>query len=46
MPDSTVGDNVIILGNSLVGGNIPNKEMWGGNPAQFIRQLKETWVID
>jgi acetyltransferase-like isoleucine patch superfamily enzyme len=32
-----VGSNVVIAAESLVAQNIPANEVWGGNPAKFIR---------
>jgi acetyltransferase-like isoleucine patch superfamily enzyme len=33
----TVGSNAVIAAESLVKQNIPANEVWGGNPAKFIR---------
>jgi len=33
----TVGENSIIGAGSVVSKNIPDNEIWGGNPAKFIR---------
>lgn len=50
---SFIGTNVIILkgtkigkfsvigAGSVVAGNVPDYEVWGGNPAKFIRKLTE-----
>jgi len=35
----TIGKNSIIGAGSVVTKNIPNNEVWGGNPAKFIRKL-------
>lgn len=35
----TVGDNAIIGACSVVTRSIPENEIWGGNPAQFIKKL-------
>lgn len=35
----TIGENSIIAAGSVVTHNIPNNEIWGGNPAKFIRKL-------
>ncbi len=35
-----VGEGAIIAAGSVVSKSIPNHEMWGGNPAKFIRKLK------
>jgi acetyltransferase-like isoleucine patch superfamily enzyme len=32
-----IGSNVIIAANSVVTKSIPDKQVWGGNPARFIR---------
>lgn len=34
-----IGKNTIIGAGSVVVGNIPDNEIWGGNPAQKIRKL-------
>ena len=34
-----VGRNSIIGAGSVVCNNIPDNEIWGGNPAQFIKQI-------
>jgi len=36
----TIGANSIIAAGSVVVKNIPNNEIWGGNPAMFIRIIK------
>ena len=36
----TIGANSIIGAASLVTTNIPDNEIWGGNPAKFIRKIK------
>jgi acetyltransferase-like isoleucine patch superfamily enzyme len=33
----TIGNNVIIAAGSVVSKDIPNNQIWGGNPARFIR---------
>jgi acetyltransferase-like isoleucine patch superfamily enzyme len=35
----SIGDNAIIGACSVVTKNIPENEIWGGNPAKFIRKL-------
>jgi acetyltransferase-like isoleucine patch superfamily enzyme len=35
----TVGDNSIIGAGSVVTRSIPSNEIWGGNPAQFIKAI-------
>lgn len=44
MPGSTIGENSIVLANAVVkmDTNIPANEVWGGNPAQFIKKLVAT----
>lgn len=34
----TIGNNVIIAAASVVSKNIPDNEIWGGNPAVFIKK--------
>ncbi len=33
-----IGENSIVAAGSVVGKNIPDNEIWGGNPAQFIKK--------
>jgi acetyltransferase-like isoleucine patch superfamily enzyme len=33
----TIGSNVIIAAGSVVFKDIPDNQIWGGNPARFIR---------
>lgn len=35
----TIGDNVVIGACSLVSKDIPSNEIWGGNPAKFIKLI-------
>lgn len=35
----TIGDNSVIAAGSVVSKEIPPNEIWGGNPAKFIRKL-------
>lgn len=35
----TIGENSIIAAGSVVTKNVPNNEIWGGNPAKFIKKL-------
>ena len=37
----TIGSNSVIGAASLVSTNIPANEIWGGNPARFIRKLDD-----
>lgn len=34
-----IGDNAILGAGSVVSKNIPANEIWGGNPAKFIRKI-------
>ncbi|MHA2039417.1 MAG: DapH/DapD/GlmU-related protein [Promethearchaeota archaeon] len=36
----TIGDNVLIGMGSVVTKNIPNDEVWAGNPAKFLKKIK------
>ena len=36
---SSIGKNSIIGAGSVVSGEIPANEIWGGNPAKFIRSI-------
>lgn len=35
----TIGENSIIAAGSIVSKSIPSNEIWGGNPAKFIRKI-------
>ena len=35
----TIGDKSIVAAGSVVVSDIPSGEVWGGNPAQFIRNI-------
>ena len=35
----TIGDNSIIAAGSVVTKSVPNNEIWGGNPAKFLRKV-------
>ena len=37
----TIGDDVIIGAGSIVTKDIPNGEVWAGNPAKFIKHKNE-----
>ena len=37
---SYIGNNVIIAAGSVVSQNIPDNQVWGGNPATFIKVRK------
>jgi len=36
----TIGENSVIGASSLVSADVPANEIWGGNPAKFIRKLQ------
>lgn len=36
----TIGENSIVAAGSVVASNIPSNEIWGGNPAKFIKKIK------
>ncbi len=38
---TNIGKDSIIGAGSVVSGNIPSNEIWAGNPARFIRKLRE-----
>ena len=44
----TIGENAVIGASSVVTKNIPDNEIWAGNPAHFIRKnsivAKATWA--
>lgn len=35
----TIGENSIVGAGSVVTRSIPSNQIWGGNPAKFIRNL-------
>ncbi|WP_295654513.1 acyltransferase [uncultured Mucilaginibacter sp.] len=37
-----IGSNVIIAAGSVVSKDIPDNQIWGGNPARFIKE-KQVW---
>ncbi|WP_103192495.1 acyltransferase [Formosa algae] len=37
----TIGENSIIGAGSVVTKSVPCNEIWGGNPAKFIRKIDE-----
>ena len=41
MPGITIGDDVVIGAGSIVTKDIPNGEVWAGNPAKYIKTTKE-----
>ena len=44
MPGVTVGNNVIIGANSTVTKNVPDGELWAGNPAKKISTTEEYYI--
>lgn len=38
----TIGENSIVAAGSVVSKDIPAYEIWGGNPARFIRKIEST----
>jgi len=41
MPGVNIGNNSIVAAGSVVTKNIPEGEVWGGNPARFIKTTKD-----
>lgn len=39
MKGVTIGDKAMICAGSVVTQDVPPLELWGGNPAQFIKRL-------
>tara|TARA_R110000803_G_scaffold31479_2_gene70203 strand:- start:67 stop:555 length:489 start_codon:yes stop_codon:yes gene_type:complete len=44
MPGVTIGDNVIVGAGSIVTKDIPNGELWAGNPARKISTTEEYYT--
>ena len=44
LPDITIGQNVIVGAGSVVTKDIPDNEIWVGNPAKFLKKNK-TFVL-
>lgn len=42
----TIGRHSVVAAGSVVTKNIPDNELWGGNPARYIRGLKNDLSID
>lgn len=38
---SHIGENSVIGAGSVVAGNIPANEIWAGNPARFMKKIKD-----
>lgn len=36
-----IGEKSIIAAGSVVTRNVPNGEVWGGNPAKFIKHIED-----
>lgn len=36
-----IGDNAVIGSCSVVTRDVPDNEIWGGNPARFIKRFEE-----
>lgn len=41
LPNVKIGDNSVIAAGAVVTKNIPDNEVWGGNPAKYICTLDE-----
>lgn len=41
MPGCSVGKNSVVAAGSVVTKQIPDNEVWGGNPAHFIMKVDE-----
>ena len=39
LPGLTIGENAVVGAGSVATKNIPDGELWMGNPAQFVRKL-------
>lgn len=35
----TIGNNAVVAAGSVVSRSIPANELWGGNPAKFIKKI-------
>lgn len=45
-PGITIGDGAVIAANSLVTKSVPPYEIWGGNPAKFIKKRFNDYIIN
>ena len=41
----SIGENSIVAAGSVVTKNIPSNEIWGGNPAKYIRKLRDDELV-
>jgi len=41
LPASSVGENSILGAGSVLSGDVPDNEVWGGNPAKFITTVAD-----
>tara|TARA_R100000544_G_C2195903_1_gene44154 strand:- start:79 stop:579 length:501 start_codon:yes stop_codon:yes gene_type:complete len=44
MPGTTIGNNVIIGANSTVTKDVPDGELWAGNPARKVSTTEEYYI--
>ena len=40
LPGTIIGDNAVIAAGSVVRGEVPSGELWGGLPARYIRAIE------
>ena len=46
LPGVTIGEDVLIGAGSVVTGDIPNRELWFGNPAHFYKKYNKNQKDD
>jgi len=40
LPGARIGDNAVIAAGSVVRGEVPAGELWGGVPAKYIKTIE------
>ena len=38
----TIGNNVVVGAGSVLAKNVPDNEIWAGNPCCFIKKIEDT----
>jgi len=40
LPGVTIGDHAVIAAGSVVFSDVPAREVWRGNPAEFVKAVR------